>query len=57
MVSQTETDKLSKHVKLEEMIEKGFQKVPKDILGMELDELRKQLVATAMSYKSEKLRN
>lgn len=39
------------------MITKGFSQIPKEIAQMDLDELRKQLVANAMSYKGEKLRN
>ena len=57
MALQSESEKLSKQARIEDMIQKGFKEIPKEIEVMKLEELRKQLVTTAMSYKSEKLRN
>lgn len=42
---------------MEDMITNGFKELPKDLEQMPVEELRRQLVAVAMSYKSEKLRN
>lgn len=55
---QQENYKVEQKLKFEDMIEKGqLVAETKDIGEMELTELRRQLISTAMAYKGERMRN